>query len=146
MHADDPRQAHQVEAQDLLSDLLDGAAMLCVDEGFDIDESKNQSLIGGEYAERLTAAHSATAVIAALFGTGRVRFVSRATPPGVKKNLEQTVRKKRDRTFLAVAYNSESRVLCSHDYEDMQSRKRKFLEKKTGIEVLRVSDTRTRMQ
>src|SRR4051812_34533316 len=106
MHADDARQAHQLEAQALLQDLLEGEAMLCVDDGFDIDESKNRSLIGGEYAERLTAAHTATAVIAALFSKGKVRFVSRTTPVPVKKTLEQTVRKKRDRTFLAVAYNS----------------------------------------
>src|SRR5687768_12456325 len=101
MHADDPRQAHQAEAQLLLQDLLTGETLLCVDDGFDIDESKNRSLIGGEYVERLTGAHTATAVITSLFSEGKVRLVPKTTPSPVKKCLEQTVRNKRDRTFLA---------------------------------------------
>jgi hypothetical protein len=143
MHADDPRQAHQAEAQALLQDLLAGRTVLCVDDGFDTNESKNRSLIGGEYFERLTAAHTATAIIAQLFGNGAVHFVSRSVAQAVKKSIEQSVRKKRDRTFLAVAHNSDGQVLCSHDYEDMQTKKRKFLKTKVGVDVLVVADVRT---
>src|ERR1700723_3316923 len=85
MHADDKRQDHREECMRLLVDLESGKTSLCVDEGFDIDESKNKSLIGGEYFERLTAAHTATSFIAYLFQSGRVVFVSRATPTAVKK-------------------------------------------------------------
>lgn len=145
LHADDPRQAHCDDAQALLRDLLEGKTCLCVDEGFDLDEARNQSLIGGEYFSRLAASSTASAVLAELFSTGAVHFVSRTVTRAVKKNIEQTVRKKRDRTFLFVAHNSDGKVLCSHDYEDMQKAKRRFLKAKTGVEVLRVADARGRL-
>lgn len=138
LHADDPRQAHQAQAYELLQKLRRVTTALCVDEGFDLDESKNASLIGGEYFERLTATHTATALLAHLFANDRVKLVTRSVTPGVQKALNQCVRKKRDRTFLAVARNSAERILCSHDFEDMQTTKRKFLKDRVGVEVLAV--------
>lgn len=138
LHADDPRQAHQAQAYELLQKLPGVSTALCVDEGFDLDESKNASLIGGEYFERLTATHTAMAVLAHLFANDRVKVVTRSVPQGAQKALNQCVRKKRDRTFLAVARNSAEHILCSHDFEDMQARKRKFLKSRVGVEVLEV--------
>lgn len=145
LHADDPRQSQQTVAYNLLQDLLSCGTALCVDDGFDIDEARNASLIGGEYFERLSATHTATAVIAHLFATGRVKFVSRSVPTPVKKCIEQCVRKKRDRTFLAVAHNSTERILCSHDFEDMQEAKRKHLKSTTAVVVLAAARVRHRM-
>lgn len=142
LHADDPRQPYRFESQGLLDDLLAGKTLLCIDEGFDIDESKNRSLIGGEYFERLTITHAATAVLAELFATGQVRLVSRSVQQRVKKGIEQCVRNKRDRTFIAVAHNSEGKVLCSHDFEDLQRAKRKLLRARTGVEVLGAAEVR----
>jgi hypothetical protein len=138
LHADDTRQPHQADASALLQHLLDGTTALCVDDGFDVDESRNKSLIGGEYFSRLNATHTATAVTAHLFATGRVELVSRTVSVPVKKVIEQCVRKKRDRTFLQVAHNSIEAVLCSQDFEDMQKAKRKHLRDKAGVEVLEV--------
>jgi predicted nucleic acid-binding protein len=142
LHADDERQDHQADARGLLDDLLVNETALCVDAGFDTDTAKNRSLIGGEYLENLNPTHTAMAVIAHLFATDRVRFVSRSVPPAVKKCVEQCVRKKRDRTFLLVAYNSHERVLCSHDYEDMQAKKRQHLKKVAKVDVLQGADVR----
>jgi hypothetical protein len=145
MHADDKRQSHQPDAHKLLEDLLGNSTALCVDEGFDMDAAKNKSLIGGEYFERLTATHTAMGVLAHLAATGRVKFVSRTVPVPVKKGIQQCVRNSRDRTFLAVAHNSTEHVLCSHDYEDMQSAKRKHLKSCTGVEVVLVAAVRALM-
>jgi hypothetical protein len=142
MHADDERQPHQEACAKLLADLRSGDTALCVDEGFDPDESKNRSLIGGEYYERLTATHTATGLIAYLFANGRVRLLPTKTPVAVKKCIEQCVKTKRDRTFLAVAHNSEEQVLGSYDYQDMQPKKRKHIESGTGVRVLDASQIR----
>lgn len=142
MHADDDRQTHQEDARALLQDLLDGRTFLCVDEGFAIEEGANRSLIGGEYFQRLNATHTAMAVLAQLFAGGAVRLVSKTVPRGVKKHLEQTIRNKRDRTFLAVAHNSQGHVLCSHDSQDMQEGKRGFLKAKVDVDVLFVHEVR----
>lgn len=146
MHADDERQAHQDECAKLLDQLRTGETALCVDEGFDIDEAKNRSLIGGEYYARLTATHAATGLIAYLFANDRVRLLSRATPTAVKKCIDQCVKTKRDRTFLSVAHNSEEQILGSYDYQDMQPKKRKHIKKETGVSVLDATHVRAELR
>jgi hypothetical protein len=145
LHADDPRQPHQADAYALLQELVASGTALCVDEGFDVDESRNASLIGGEYFQRLTATNTATAVLAHMFASGRVKLVKRRLPDGARKAINQCVRTKRDRTFLAVTRNSADRVLCSHDFEDMQDKKRAFLTSKLGIDVVKVDEARARL-
>jgi hypothetical protein len=142
MHADDPRQSHQEDAQALLKGLNLGLVSLCVDEGFNVDEAQNKSLIGGEYFERLSHTHTAMAVLAHLFSTGGIVFVSRAVPRATRNAIQQCVRNKRDRTFLCVAHNSADQVLCSEDLIDMQRRKRQSLRRSTGVEILGVADVR----
>jgi hypothetical protein len=63
MHSDDERQSHHEDCRNLLWELRDSTTLLCVDEGFDLDQAKNKSLIGGEYFDRLTATHTATAAV-----------------------------------------------------------------------------------
>lgn len=142
MHADDPRQAHQADALGLLTDLVEGTTVICVDEGFDVDEAKNASLIGGEYFARLTAAHTATAVLAHLFAGGRIAMRSRSVGPAIKKCIEQSVRTKRDRTFLFVTHNSAEALFCSHDYRDMQRAKRRMLRDRAGIRIMGAAGVR----
>jgi len=136
LHADDPRQSHQADAQLVLTRLLKGDASLCVDEGFDLDESRNSSLIGAEYLSHLTATHTATPVIAHLMASGRVTFLPKKTSRAVKQCVDQCVKKPRDRTFLLIAHNSDDQVLCSHDFEDMQPRKRKHLLAAIDVRIL----------
>jgi hypothetical protein len=78
-----------------------------------------------------------------LFANGRVRLVPTKTPAAVKKCVEQCVKTKRDRTFLAVAHNSHEQILGSYDYQDMQPKKRKHIESGTGVRVLDASQIRT---
>ena len=84
-------------------------------------------------------------VLAYLFANDGIAFVSRSVPQAIRNSIQQSVRKKRDRTFLAVAHNSQGRVLCSHDFEDMQAKKRTFLKSKTGVQILLAADVRALM-
>jgi hypothetical protein len=136
MHVDDPRQDHQEDAIALLQKLSAAATALCVDEGFDMDPAVNTSLIGGEYLQLLTGAHTALAIIAHMFASDRIRTVRRKVPQATKKSIEQCVRKKRDRTFIAVAHNSAEGILCSHDFEDMQKKKRNHIRRATGVQIV----------
>ncbi len=145
LHADDPRQKHQADAYALLQKILSGGPDLCVDDGFDIDPARNQSLIGGEYLERLAGASTGSQFLAHLFSTDRIRFVPRKVPRAVKQSIEQCVRNKRDRTFLAVAHNAVEHVLCSQDFVDMSAKKRKHLGAVARVAVLQVADVQTRI-
>ena len=145
VHADDERQGHQDDVIGLLDDLVRGDAALCLDSGFDVDESKNRSLIGAEYLERLTYASTGMQVVAHLFSTGRVSVVSKSVPKGIKSAIEQCVRNKRDRTFISVAHNSDGQTLCSHDFVDMQPKKRKHLKSKVGVAIVLAEEARAEL-
>lgn len=142
LHAEDERQPFREDSQGLLADLVDGKARLCIDDGFDVDPAKNRSLIGGEYHDRVSPSCPSFGVLAELFRSGGVTFVPRGVPAAVKKSIEQSVRNKRDRTFICVAHNSSGKTLCSHDYTDLQPKKRKYLKEKTGVQVLTAAEAR----
>ena len=141
VHADNPAEDRHADAVELLNILLEGSTSLCVDEGFDSVESADRSLIVGEYREHLTPVATGMQVLAHLARTGRVKIVPRTAPVAVRKQINQMIRDKRDRTFLVVAHNSSERVLCSHDYVDLASDKRKALRKSiVGVSVEEACD------
>jgi hypothetical protein len=135
MHADNPSEERQGDAIAFLEALLACATAICVDEGFDMEESRNRSLIGGEYLARLTAPSLGYQVLVQVFSQGRVVEVSTAVEDRVRRVVRRCVNKPRDRTFVRVAYNSSDRLLCSHDYDDFPPLARGELSKKLGITV-----------
>ena len=141
MHADDPRQpVQQEQARALLDRLLDAPTVLAVDEGFDVNSSRNRSQIGHEYLRNLTGASLGMQVIASLASNDRVRVTPRKVDQAIKKRINQLVRKKTDRSFLAVACNTESRTFCSHDFQDFQKAKRKTIAKDLTVHVCEAVD------
>jgi predicted nucleic acid-binding protein len=141
LHADDPRQENrQQEAIEFLNRLVEVSTSIAVDEGFDVDESKNRSQIGYEYLTNLTAVSLGMRVIVALVSGDRVETKSRSLNVAAKKRINQLIRKKSDRAFLAVACNSNSKILCSHDFEDFQKPKRKTIRKDLGVTICEAED------
>jgi len=141
LHADDPRQeGRQQEAIDFLNKLLEVPTSIAVDEGFDVDESRNRSQIGYEYLTNLTAVSLGMRIIIALVAGDRVDTKSRSLNAGARKRINQLIRKKSDRAFLGVACNSNSKILCSHDFEDFQKPKRKTIRKDLGVTICEAVD------
>lgn len=133
LHSTDTRQQLCAPAKQFLAKLLAGATFLCIDEGFDMDESKNRSVIGSEYFDKLRFVDAAFAIITALGGKGRILKLPKAVDPRAGKKIRQLVRNKTDRTFLKVSYNSQCRTFVSHDFEDLPAAKRVVIAREIGV-------------
>jgi hypothetical protein len=118
-HADNPFEPRQADAILLLRKLLASSTAVCVDPGFSLDEAANRSRIGSEYLTHLAKLPLAGAVLATLASTERVAFVDTNVPTPVRKCINRVIGDPSDRVFAKVAYNSQSHVLCSHDFTHM---------------------------
>jgi predicted nucleic acid-binding protein len=141
MHAENPNEVRSESAAKLIRTLLSCRAKLCVDEGFAIEESRNRSLIAGEYLERLRAGGVGLAFIVHLARNGRVSEVSSKVEQSLARFLTRRVSDKRDRTFLRVAANAHDRLMTSHDFSDLPLGKRREIRSISGIRILDAAGT-----
>jgi predicted nucleic acid-binding protein len=141
VHASSPTVAYQQAALLLLNALELGSTALCVDEGFDVVEARNRSLIGGEYYENLVTGMIGFAIVATLANTGRLSQVSKRVPTHVAARIRRLVpRKPRDRTFVHVAINAKEHILVSHDFDDFGPSVRSKLLSAVEVEVVTAYD------
>lgn len=138
-HSSNPVEERFADSSMFLEMLAESSLCICVDEGFEFNESTNRSLIGAEYLLHVVPGSLAAAVLTTLLNSGRVREVARLAPQALQRRINQMVRNRRDRTFLAVAVNSIEHVLVSHDYEDFQQRKRADIRRRIGVSVIEAS-------
>ena len=136
LHADNAQEKRCDDAKRLINLLLQNTVILCVDEGFHEDQSRNKSLIAAEYLERFQSGSIGMVLVALLASQGRLSQVSRKVPKSVVRKVNQLIRKPRDRTFLRVSYNSVDKVLVSHDFQDFQLPKRRTIRKELLVQVL----------
>jgi hypothetical protein len=136
VHAHNTKQIRFQASQDLLIELRNCNTNLCVDEGFHLDEAQNKSQIGSEYLKHLRFGMLGLAVIAHLASSLRIRQLSRQVPPNVGRYIRQQGVPKPDRIFLFVAYNSQSKTVTCHDFNDLPDTVRARLRKKIGLQVL----------
>ncbi len=139
VHAGNPNVKCFSASLQLLKNILDSEFSICVDEGSNPDRQKNKSLICHEYLEKLRFGSFAFSFLTNLFQNKRV--IEKAKNPGRKKKkiIEQTIRNRRDRTFICVTCNSSNGLFASNDFEDFQRPKRAVLKSKLGI-LIRCSE------
>ncbi|TCK68479.1 hypothetical protein [Acidipila rosea] len=119
LHAENQQEQRQASCQMLIELLNDGESKLCVDEGFDLEESKNRSIIGREYIAHLRDGSLGYALVGYLARTGRVAMLPRKVPQAAKRHILQQIPDGPDRTFVFIAHNSDEKVLVSHDFNDI---------------------------
>lgn len=141
-HSADERQRMRVAARQFLIRLLAGKANLCIDEGFDLDESKNKSKIGCEYIANLRFVDSAFQILAALGAKGKIRRIKRTSEPGICKKIRILIHNKTDRTFIRVTYASRSQTFVSHDFEDFPAPTRSKLRLQLGVDSITSTEAR----
>lgn len=129
VHADNPESQYQDSSIELIQRMYANNTMVTVDEGFELDETHNQSYIGLEYLKHLAPSSLGFNLIKDMALLGRLSFVSNVPPYHTKKYIERIIRNKKDRIFLRVAFNSEEKTLVSHDFTDYQVPKRVTIER-----------------
>lgn len=136
LHSADSRQPLRVASREFLNRLLAGTTCLCVDEGFDIEETKNRSVIGCEYLANLRFVMPAFAIVVGLGTRGRIVRVKRTVDRRAAKKILQLLRNKTDRVFIKVTYNSRSHTFVSHDFRDLPPKKRDHLRHTLGVRTI----------
>ena len=133
MHASNPNEKRHQDSVEFVENLLESDTKLCIDEGFDLDETANRSLIGQEYLKHLVFGQVGAALLVSLAQSQRLSFVPCAVSGQARNLIDQAVKKPRDRTFVRVAVNSTENTLVTHDFEDFPVKIRKLFGKKIGV-------------
>lgn len=142
LHSVDTRFPGRVGTMQFLLGLLSGDVHLCIDEGFDLDESRNRSYIGCEYFSQIRFVSLAWQIITTLGKDGRIRKVSRAVDAGSGKTIRRAVADKTDRVFVKVSCNSKSKALVSHDLRHFPDAARRGLRRSLGVNFYMAPDAR----
>ncbi|MCP9752364.1 hypothetical protein [Ferruginibacter sp. HRS2-29] len=138
MHASDRKEAMHQDSINLLNYLSNSTELLCVDKGFTWDDS-NKSLIGAEYRKHIKNGMLAYSLLVKLFSSRRTKELTLSTVPAlITRRVNQCIshKKPRDKTFLKVAYLSDSKTLVTHDQEDFNYKKRKHLLETFGVKTI----------
>jgi hypothetical protein len=136
LHADNDQEPLQRVSRELLVQMTSCPTHLCVDEGFDVIEANNRSIIGGEYLRHLRFGMVGFALVRHLAVSLRVRQVSKNVAQNVSKQIAMQVPKGPDRVFLKVAFNSESKTVVCHDFNDVPDTVRKRLNDRIGLQII----------
>ena len=134
-HADDPREIRREDAIDLVLRMFDASTTLAIDEGFALGDS-NTSLIGKEYLDNLVPGMLGLQLLVELVDQARLKPLSIRSEVNSRRQINQLVRNKRDRTFLLVALETVEKIFVSHDFDDFDVKKRKVIEKKLNVQVV----------
>lgn len=140
VHAHNVEELRNDDCIALVQQMTTCATHLCVDEGFDLNEANNRSVIGSEYIKHLGYGTVGHALITRLASSLRVKYVSPRVPPDVSKQIVQQVPKGADRTFLKIAFNSQDKTLASHDFNDISKDVRTRLRKSIGLQIVDAQD------
>ena len=136
VHAQNPAETRFDSSVDLLKLLLESEVTICVDVGYDLNESKNASAICCEYFKHISYGSIGLAIFVQLASSGKIKQLQKRSKQNISRKINQLVANKVDRIFLNVAYNSEDKYLVSHDYRDFQIRKRKTIKKDLTISIV----------
>jgi len=140
VHANNEESDYQDDSIELINKLIVNTTLIVVDEGFTLNETTNGSYIGLEYIKHLMPGMLGYILIQQIAQNQRFKFVSNEIPQADKNYIEQIIRNKKDRMFLRVTFNSDEKVLVSHDYTDYQMGKRKTIKKKLNLTILDAVD------
>jgi hypothetical protein len=136
LHASDPRESRRDHSLKLLTELRECKTQLCVDHGFDLREPKNRSRIGGEYLTHLRVGTPGYEIVAYLARSLRVKTVSRSVPQNVSRIIRRQMKVGTDRTYVFVAFNSDEKILASHDFGDLPQTVRERLRKAINVRIV----------
>ncbi len=136
VHGNNPEVEFCTASRNLVKKILECETKICVDAGFDPDESKNRSMIGHEYHTHVRFGSFAYGFLLTIINSKRLVVITRTVDRRIGNLIRQRVRKPADRVFLCVAANSRERVLVSHDFVDFSQAKRDSFRQELGVMII----------
>lgn len=137
VHAHNNAAPEHDDAKFLCSLIRGAETVLCVDDGFSLNETQNNSRIGREYLDHLRSGTIGFETVALLARTGRVRFVTSKIAASEARWLNQKIpHNPTDRIFVRVTYNTADRLFVSHDRHDFPDEVRESLRARWSLRVV----------
>jgi len=148
VHGSDAKSLFYAQAFALLQAIQNGNVILCLDRDMALPPDPNNSLIASEYLRHVRPTMYGYQVLVQLLTRRRVRAVGKTIAPPDSRILLRLVPnpdKQRDRTFVAVAMNSQNRVFVSHDREDFPPKVRDAILARLRVEVIEAAACTARL-
>jgi hypothetical protein len=114
---------------------------ICFDDVFNVDESKNTSVIGHEYIKHIRVGTFAYAFLLDRITKGRVVQINKKDFLSVKRDLNKKIiskemEKPHDIVFIMVACGSNNKLLVSNDCNDFTKGIREYVYKKFFVSII----------
>jgi hypothetical protein len=114
---------------------------ICVDDVFNIDESKNTSIIGHEYIKHIRQGTLAYAFLLDRILKRKIVQIVKKDYNKVKQKLNRKIihgdmNKPHDIAFVIVAYGSNDKLLISNDYGDFTDDIRQYVADSFSVSIL----------
>jgi predicted nucleic acid-binding protein len=136
VHADNEQEPKQPHCLNLLNLVSGSTIELCIDDGFSLIEAQNTSHIGLEYLKHLRIGMTGYTLMLKLLSEDRIQFLPKKIPAAINKKINQTGIKKSDRIFVKIAYNSNDKILVTHDYVDFTDNIREIIDDEIDVKVI----------
>jgi predicted nucleic acid-binding protein len=141
LHTHNKENKYYQSANETLKLVLKRDLSLCLDDVFDIEESKNTSTIGSEYYEKIRSGTFAYFFLMDRFSKGKYVQIIKKNHKQVKQDLNKMIKKgeiknHHDIAFVITAYGSQDKMLVSNDYDDFNNENRKYIQKRFQVSIL----------
>jgi hypothetical protein len=136
VHANNTNSKYQVSSIKLINLMLSNKLYIALEDGFDLDESLNKSRMGYEYINHLNPGDLGFSMLAHLLSTNYYIICTNQVPLNVKKIIIQNIGNIGDRHFIYVTFNTDNKILVSHDFEDFHKNNRKLFSRVLNISIL----------
>ena len=136
LHTSNTKNKYYQSANKTLNLVLKKDLFLCVDDVFNIIESRNTSVIGSEYHSKIRSGTFAYAFLIDRLSKEKYVIIEKKKFNNIKKELIKNIKNRHDITFVIVAYGSQDKKLVSNDYDDFNKENRKYISKKFQVSIL----------
>ncbi len=136
-HADNPNEPRYDDTVAFLNYIqISIEDIIYVDESLSPDES----FILNEYRSRLVPGNYGHTILLLLIRQERIASISRSVLGTITKKIIKWAHKPVDVIFVKVAFNSNEKILVSHDYEDFPQKARNNFLKEIQVDIISASE------
>ena len=141
LHTNNTKNNYWQSANETLKLVLQRNLFICVDDVFNINESKNTSVIGHEYFTHIRHGTYAYYFLLDRLNNKKIKPIIKKNHVNVKRELSKMIKKgeiknRHDITFVIVAYGSQDKTLISNDHDDFNNENRKYISRKFQVSIL----------
>jgi predicted nucleic acid-binding protein len=141
VHTNNTNTHYNVSAIKTLRHIKQFDMYICVDDVFNIDESKNTSIIVHEYIKHIRIGTFAYTFLLERILTRKISQIRKKDFSCIKRKLNRKIIDKKmtnthDIAFVIAAYGSNTKILVSNDYADFNELIREYVFNEFSVSIL----------